>query len=36
MRLGLIANNLFNAEYTSRPGDIQPPRNFLVQLQMKL
>ena len=36
MRLGLIANNLFNAEYSSRPGDIQPPRNFLVQLQMKL
>jgi iron complex outermembrane receptor protein len=36
MRLGLIANNLFNAEYTSRPGDIQPPRNFLMQLQMKL
>ncbi len=36
IRLGLIANNLFNAEYSSRPGDIQPPRNFLVQLQMKL
>jgi outer membrane receptor protein involved in Fe transport len=36
IRLGLIANNLFNAEYSSRPGDIQPPRNFLMQLQMKL
>jgi iron complex outermembrane receptor protein len=35
IRLGLIANNLFNAEYSSRPGDIQPPRNFLMQLQMK-
>ncbi len=35
LRLGLIANNVFNAEYTSRPGDIQPPRNFMAQLQMK-
>jgi outer membrane receptor protein involved in Fe transport len=35
IRLGLIANNVFNAEYTSRPGDIQPPRNFMAQLQMK-
>ena len=34
-RVGLIANNVFNAEYTSRPGDIQAPRNFLVQMQMK-
>jgi iron complex outermembrane receptor protein len=34
-RVGLIANNVFNAEYTSRPGDIQPPRNFMAQLQMK-
>jgi iron complex outermembrane receptor protein len=34
-RIGLIANNIFNTEYTSRPGDIQPPRNFMAQLQMK-
>lgn len=34
-RVALIANNVFNAEYSSRPGDIQPPRNFLVQVQMK-
>ena len=34
-RIGLIANNIFNAEYSSRPGDIQPPRNFLMQIQMK-
>jgi len=34
-RIGLIANNIFNAEYSSRPGDIQAPRNFLAQLQMK-
>jgi outer membrane receptor protein involved in Fe transport len=32
-RLGLIVNNLFNAEYFSRPGDIQPPRNFILQFQ---
>ncbi len=34
-RIGLIANNILNAEYTTRPGDIQPPRNYMVQLQMK-
>lgn len=34
-RLGIIANNILNAEYTTRPGDIQPPRNFMVQIQMK-
>lgn len=28
-----IINNLFNAEYVSRPGDIQPPRTFLFQLR---
>ena len=35
MKIGLIANNVFNTEYSSRPGDIQPPRNFLVQLSWK-
>jgi iron complex outermembrane receptor protein len=34
-RLGFMVNNLFNSEYTSRPGDIQPPRNFTLQVQMK-
>jgi len=34
-RIGLIANNIFNTEYSSRPGDIQAPRNFMAQLQMK-
>ncbi len=34
-RIGLICNNILNAEYSSRPGDIQPPRSYLVQLQMK-
>lgn len=30
-RLGLVVNNMLNSEYTSRPGDIQAPRNFIVQ-----
>lgn len=34
-RIGVMANNVFNAEYSSRPGDIQAPRNFLAQIQMK-
>ncbi len=34
-RVGFIVNNVFNEEYSSRPGDVQPPRNFIVQLQMK-
>jgi outer membrane receptor protein involved in Fe transport len=33
--LSFIVNNVFNAEYSTRPGDIQPPRNFIAQLQMK-
>lgn len=32
-RVGFIVNNLLNAEYTTRPGDIQPPRNFMIQFQ---
>jgi outer membrane cobalamin receptor len=34
-RLGLMLNNFLNAEYTSRPGDIQAPRTFLMQVQIK-
>jgi iron complex outermembrane receptor protein len=30
-RVGLIVNNVLNAEYVSRPGDVQAPRNFIVQ-----
>lgn len=30
-RVGLIVNNILNAEYASRPGDIQAPRNFIIQ-----
>ena len=35
-RVSFIVNNLFNAEVTSRPGDIQAPRLFMLQLQVKL
>lgn len=35
-KINFIVNNLFNAEYTSRPGDVQPPRNFLIQFQYNL
>jgi iron complex outermembrane receptor protein len=31
--VNFIVNNLFNAEYVSRPGDVQAPRNFMVQLR---
>lgn len=34
-RVGFMINNLLNAEYVTRPGDIQAPRTFIVQLQMK-
>jgi len=35
-RISLIVNNVLNAEYSARPGDIQPPRNFMIQLQATL
>jgi len=35
-KLSLIVKNLFNKEYMGRPGDIRLPRNFSVQLLMKL
>lgn len=34
-RVGVIVNNLLNTEYVSRPGDVQAPRNYILQLQMK-
>lgn len=34
-RLGFMINNLLNVEYASRPGDIQAPRTFMFQLQIK-
>ena len=34
-RFSLIVRNLFNHEYMGRPADMQPPRNFTAQLNMK-
>jgi len=34
-RIGFIVNNVLNTEYVSRPGDVQPPRSFILQLQLK-
>jgi outer membrane cobalamin receptor len=34
-RLSLIGNNIFNREYSSRPADLQPPRNVALQVQLK-
>lgn len=36
IKINFIANNVFNQEYASRPGDIQAPRNFMVQMQIAL
>lgn len=35
LRIGLIMNNVFNAEYVSRPADLQAPRTVIFQLQYK-
>ena len=36
IKINLISNNFLNTEYVSRPGDIQPPRTFIVQMQFNL
>ncbi len=35
-RIGFVVNNLLNTEYMGRPGDIQAPRSFILQLQFKI
>jgi iron complex outermembrane receptor protein len=35
-KVNFITNNLFNKEYVSRPGDVQAPRNFILQIQLAL
>lgn len=35
-KLAFIVNNVANAEYMTRPGDMQAPRCFIVQLGVKL
>jgi outer membrane receptor protein involved in Fe transport len=34
-RVMFIVRNLFNHEYAGRPADMQPPRNFILQLSAK-
>lgn len=36
VRVTATAKNLFNKEYMLRPGDVQPPRSFLIQLNIKI
>lgn len=35
-KISYIVNNLFNEEYSSRPGDVRPPRLHTVQVMVKL
>jgi outer membrane receptor protein involved in Fe transport len=35
-RVSVITRNLFNHEYMERPADMQPPRNYALQLNIKL
>lgn len=32
-KVSFIVNNILNTEYSTRPGDIQPPRTFILQVQ---
>ncbi len=34
-RINFVTNNLFNVEYMGRPGDMQPPRNYSLQVILK-
>ncbi len=34
-RAALIVQNVFNHEYMGRPADMQPPRSYVIQLNMK-
>ena len=36
IRATFTIKNLFNREYMMRPGDVQPPRTFVVQLNIKV
>lgn len=35
LKVSYIVNNLFNEEYSSRPGDVRPPRMHMFQLSLK-
>lgn len=36
IKISYVVNNIFNEEYTSRPGDVRPPRQHIVQIQVKI
>lgn len=36
VKLSYICNNVANEEYSSRPGDVRPPRTHVLQLMIKL
>ncbi|MNU45712.1 Colicin I receptor precursor [compost metagenome] len=35
-KIAFIVNNIANTEYMTRPGDVQAPRNFMLQLSYKM
>ncbi|MBW7867463.1 MAG: TonB-dependent receptor [Brumimicrobium sp.] len=35
-QLSFLINNVLNNEYTTRPGDIQPPRQFMLRFQANI
>ncbi len=35
-KISYIVNNVFNEEYSSRPGDVRPPRQHFIQIQVKI
>lgn len=36
LKIAYVVNNVFNEEYSSRPGDVRPPRQHIVQIQVKI
>lgn len=36
MKISYVVNNVFNEEYSSRPGDVRPPRQHFIQIQIKI
>jgi len=36
LKVSFIVNNVFNVEYMARPGDVRPPRMFILQLAFKV
>ena len=36
VKINFIADNIFNVEYVSRPGTVQPPRTLILQFQFSL